>query len=145
MSNNMIINLDNKTIRDFHVGDSETCSRDVTEKAIIDFAQVSGDYNPIHINNEYASHSIFKKRIAHGLFCLSMVSYLIGMKLPGQGAVFLNEQLRYLAPAYLGDTITATVSIDSINYEKRRLDMCFKCVNQNNVTCLEGTTLVQLM
>ena len=79
------------------------------------------------------------------MFCLSMISYLIGVELPGDGAIFLDEHLKYKAPAYLGDEIEATVSIASINYEKQKMLMNLVCRNQDGKVILEGTTKVKYL
>lgn len=127
------------------VGDSAEISKVVTEESINQFAEISGDYNAIHVDKDYAESSIFGNRIAHGLFCLSMISYLIGMELPGDGAIFLNEALTYKAPACLGDEIKTTVRVAEINYEKQRMLLEIICENQNGTVCLDGTTLVKVL
>ena len=127
------------------VGDCAKCSRIVTEDVINDFAKLSGDYNRIHLDEEYAATTILGRRIAHGLFCASIISYLVGVVLPGDGAIFLDESLKYKAPVYVNDNITGFVEIVDINAEKRIMKLTFKCVNQDDVVVLTGTTNVKVL
>ena len=131
-------------IENLKVGDTAECRQKVTDKTIQQYGEASGDYNPIHFDDTYAKNSIFSGRIAHGLFCIGMISYLVGMVLPGEGSIFVDEQLRYVKPVYIGDEIRAKVCIDKIDYKKRLITIKFECSNQNRQVVLEGITRVLL-
>lgn len=131
-------------IDNIKVGDTAEFSQKLTDEIIHQYGEVSGDYNPIHFDDVYAKNSVFKERIAHGLFCIGMISYLVGMVLPGEGAIFIDEQLKYIKPVYIGDEIKAQVWINDVNYTKKLINVGFECTNQNKLVVLEGTTRVLL-
>lgn len=133
-----------KNILDIHVGDVARLSRTITENDVIQMAKISGDYNPIHTDIEYAKQTTFGDRIAHGLFCCGMVSAVLGNELPGIGTIILSEEMKFMFPVYLEDTITAEVCVTSVNIEKKRIELVLKCTNQNGKTVMKGTTLVKL-
>lgn len=103
------------------VGMSESYSQTITDADIKSFSGISGDKNPVHMSDEYAEKSRFKKRIAHGLMSSSYFSAIFGMKLPGPGCVYVSQSLKFTRPVYIGDTVTATVIIKSINIKSRRI------------------------
>jgi acyl dehydratase len=129
----------------YKIGDSVSMKRVAASDLVLQLADISGDQNPIHTNEEYAKKTIFGKRIAHGLFCLGMVSNLIGTKLPGEGAILVNEQVNYLKPVYIDDEIETTVEITEIIYERNKMMMKFECKNQDNEVVLNGSTLVKIV
>jgi len=106
-------------IEDLRVGMSATFSKTITEADIVMFAGVSGDINAIHINEEFASTSAFKGRIAHGMLSASVISAAVANRLPGPGTVYLNQQLNFLAPVRPGDTVHATVSVREVGERGR--------------------------
>ena len=93
------------------VGDSYAQSFTATDQTIRDIAKVSGDINPIHLDEAYASKSIFGRRIAHGLFCLNAISMILGNHFPGMGTILLSQSFEYKAPVYIGDVITVEVTV----------------------------------
>lgn len=133
-----------KDISEIHVGDVAKIVRTITENDVLEMARISGDYNPIHIDAEYAKQTMFGNRIAHGLFCCGMVSAVLGNELPGIGTIILSEEIKFLLPVYLDDTITAEVKVQSVDQEKRRIELELKCTNQSGKAVLKGTTLVKL-
>ena len=132
-------------MKTFYVGEKASLTKTATRESIDSYAAVSGDYNPIHMDEEYARGTIFRKCIAHGLFCLGIVSTIIGTILPGNGTALINEQIKYLAPVFIGDEITATVTISEINKDKNLMSLSFLCENQNGVTVLSGCCLVKMI
>lgn len=134
-----------KSIEKWSIGDSRSMKRIATREIIQLLAEASGDYNPIHLDTEYAEGTRFKRCIAHALFCLGMISNLIGMQIPGEGAIFLNEKVDYLAPVYIDDEIEAIVGIENINEEKELLQLTFKCINQEGRLVLVGETEVKII
>ena len=124
-------------------GQSESYARTVTEADIILFAGVSGDDNPVHINEEWASQTMFKGRIAHGMLSAGYISTVIGTRLPGPGSIYMSQSLKFRAPVRIGDTVTATVTIREINQEKRRLTLDTVCTG-GDTTVIEGEAMVML-
>jgi 3-hydroxybutyryl-CoA dehydratase len=131
-----------KTIEDLSVGEFATVSKTITETDIYLFAGITGDFNPAHLDEEYAKTTVFKRRIAHGMLTAGLISHVLGMKLPGPGAVYLKQEVRFLAPVFVGDTITARAEIIEIISEKKRVRMRTTCTNQAGVTVLDGEALM---
>ena len=127
------------------IGQSYSLSRTVTDKDIRAMAEISGDKNPVHLDEIYAQGTIFGARIAHGLFCLGMVSNILGTKLPGMGTVLVTENVSYKKPVYIDDEITVTVIINNIIYEKDKVELSLVCTNQNNEIVLDGDTVVKII
>lgn len=132
-------------IKALHVGDSASEKMVATDEAVRTLASVSGDNNPVHLDDDFAKTTFFKKRIAHGLFCLGMVSGLLGMRLPGNGSILVKETVNYKAPVYIGDEIETTVTVIEIIAEKNRVNLSFACVNQEGNTVMDGTALVLIV
>lgn len=103
------------------VGQEISRSKIITDADILAFSDISGDKNPVHLNQSYAEKTQFKKRIAHGLMSASYFSALFGMHLPGPGCVYVAQNLKFLRPVYIGDTVKAIISITSIDIKKRRV------------------------
>jgi 3-hydroxybutyryl-CoA dehydratase len=131
-----------KTIDHLQVGDYAQFSKTITDADIVLFAGVTGDLNPAHINEEYAKETFFKTRIAHGILLAGFISSVIGMQLPGPGTIYIRQELNFLAPARIGDTITARVEVAEMNKEKNRVTLKTFCKNQNNEVVLDGQALV---
>lgn len=129
--------------RELRVGMSAAFCREVTIGDIHQMAEISGDYNPIHINEDYAKATPFGGVIAHGLFGVGMISALLGNVLPGDGTIILSEEIRFRKPIYAGDHITASVVISEIAYERKRVSLTAICTNQRGETVLEGSVLTK--
>ena len=130
-------------LEDLEVGMSHSYAKTVTETDIILLAAVSGDDNPIHINEEFAAETSFKKRIVHGIFGSSLISCVAGTRLPGPGCIFVDHHLRFKAPVFIGDTVTATCIIKEIVAERRRVVMETICTVKGKVVAEgESTFLV---
>jgi 3-hydroxybutyryl-CoA dehydratase len=108
-------------LEDIKIGMSESYSQTITDADVKDFSGISGDKNPVHMDEVYAKESRFGKRIAHGMLSSSFFSALFGTKLPGQGCVYVAQSLKFRKPVYIGDTVTATVEVTSIDIDKRRV------------------------
>lgn len=106
-------------LEDLKEGMSASLSKTVTDEDVVMFAKVSGDCNPVHLDEEFAKNTMFKGRIAHGMLGASLISAVLGTKLPGVGAIYVGQSLKFKAPVKLGDTITATVTVKSINASKK--------------------------
>jgi 3-hydroxybutyryl-CoA dehydratase len=111
---------DGFSIDEMEVGQTASMSKTVTEADIVMFAGVTGDFNPAHIDAEYAASSMFKERIAHGMLSAGFISATLAMKLPGPGTIYLGQQLKFKAPVLINDTVKTVVTIKSID-EKRKI------------------------
>jgi 3-hydroxybutyryl-CoA dehydratase len=130
---------------DLSLGQSAEVTHTVTEEDIKIFGNLSGDYNPLHFDEEWAKTTMFKGRIAHGLLSASFISTAIGMKLPGPGTIYLGQNMKFMGPVRIGDTITARVEVVSLNDEKQRVTLKTICTNQNQEVVIEGEALIMLM
>jgi acyl dehydratase len=130
------------TIDRIEVGDRAEVTRVATDGDIAGFVDSVGDYNPIHSDSAYAAGTLFKERIAPGIWTAGLVSAVIGTRLPGPGTIYLSQDLKFLRPVKLGDTITARVEVTEINREKNRVRLKTVCVNQRGEEVLGGEALV---
>nr|WP_041449723.1 MaoC family dehydratase [Anaerococcus prevotii] len=130
------------TIDEVEVGQSASFTKTVTEADAYNYAGVSGDFNPAHINEEYAKNTFFKTRIAHGMISAGFISAVLGTKLPGPGTIYLGQDLKFLKPVRFGDTITATCTVEEIIKEKNRLTLRTVCTNQDGEVVIDGKALV---
>ena len=105
----------------FEVGQEKKIYRDITDRLVREFAEISTDHNPIHLNDEYARKTIFKKRIAHGMIAGSFISAVIGNDFPGNGTIYLAQNLKFIAPIYIGEKIEVLVRIVEIHDNKATL------------------------
>ena len=104
-----------------------------------------GYYNPLHFNEDWAKSTLFKGRIAHGILTAAFISTAIGMKLPGAGTIYLEQSMRFKRPVRIGNVITAKVTVESKDNEKRHISLRTTCTNQHNKIVLEGDALVTIM
>ena len=132
-----------KTIDTIQLGDSASFTKTVTETDIILYAGISGDFNPAHIDSEHAKDSMFGQRIAHGMLSASFISNVLGTQLPGPGTIYMSQSLKFLSPVHIGDTVTATVTVTSVD-ERRRATLDTICTNQDGVQLVKGEALVLL-
>ena len=128
-----------KSRTSFEIGEQATFTTQITEQKVNEFAQLSGDTNPVHLNEDYASGSYFKHRIAHGALVASSISAVLGTKLPGTGAIYLGQEISFRAPVYLGDTITAAATVTAWNPDKGRIDLETIVTNQDGVEVITGS------
>lgn len=134
-----------KGIKKINIGDKAFYKKKATKAIINDIAEFSEDFNPIHVDEKYAEKTKFKRCIAHGVFCLGLISKIIGMDLPGEGAVFVNEKLNYKLPVFIDDEITASVEITKIIEEKDLIEVAICCVNQKSEIVMDGTSLLKMV
>lgn len=130
-------------IEDLTIGQSATYGKTVTDADIVLFAGVSGDTNPIHLDQTFAEKTPFKTRIAHGMLSASFISTVIGTKLPGPGAIYMSQTLRFKAPVKIGDTVTAVCTVTEIIAEKRRAVLSTICKVGDTVV-IEGEALIMV-
>ena len=130
------------TIDQLEVGQKASFTKTVTEADVYNFAGVTGDFNPAHMNEEYAKNTAFKTRIAHGMLSAGFISAVLGTQLPGPGTIYLGQDLRFTKPVQFGDTITATITVDELIKEKNRAILKTVCTNQDGDVVVEGTAKV---
>jgi 3-hydroxybutyryl-CoA dehydratase len=116
-----------KFFEDLAVGQEASMSRTVTEADIVAYAALSGDYNPVHLDSEYAASTIFKERIAHGILSAGYISALFGMQLPGPGAIYISQTLNFRGPVKIDDQVTTTVKLIELIPDKRRAKFDCTC------------------
>jgi 3-hydroxybutyryl-CoA dehydratase len=131
-----------KSIEEIEIGNFAEFSKTVSEADIYLFAGIVGDFNPAHLNEAYAKKTFFKTRIAHGMLAAGFISSVIGMQLPGPGAIYISQDLKFLSPVYIGDTVTAHVEVFEINKEKNRVRLKTWCMNQDGIKIMEGDAMV---
>ena len=136
-------NPNGHAFEELSVGQTAVYGKTVTEADLILFAAVSGDTNPVHINQDYADSSFFKGRIAHGMLSASFISTTIGTKLPGPGVIYMSQNLKFMAPVRIGDTVYARVTITDIITDKRRLVLRTTCTVGEKVV-VDGEAVVWL-
>jgi len=129
----MSLTLEQLSIEEIRIGMEVSYIHTITDADVREFSEISGDKNPIHLNDEYAKKSRFKKRIAHGLMSASYFSALFGTKLPGEGAIYVSQSLQFKRAVYLGDTVTATVIVKGIDLNKRRVFFRTVCKVKNKI------------
>lgn len=126
------------------VGDTATRSKTFTDEDIRAFADLTGDRNPVHLDDEYAAGTRFGRRIAHGMLVASLISAALANDLPGRGAVYLSQSLQFVAPVFPGDTVTARVTVVKVREERGILTLETICTNQAGATVVRGEAVVLL-
>ncbi len=126
------------------IGDAATRTKTITDDDIRTFAELSGDYNPIHLDDEYAASTRFGRRIAHGMLAASLISATLANELPGRGTVYLSQSLRFVAPVFPGDTVTARVTVTKVREDKPIVTLETVCTNQNGEPVVRGEAVVLL-
>ena len=124
------------------VGDGAEVSRTITDDDIRAFAELTGDRNPVHLDEEYAAGTRFGRRIAHGMLGASLISAVLANELPGSGTVYLSQSLRFVAPVFPGDTVTARVEVKSVREGKPVVTLETVCRNQRGELLIEGEAVV---
>jgi 3-hydroxybutyryl-CoA dehydratase len=130
-------------LEDLTIGQAASYERTVSAEDVDKFGEVSGDFNPLHFDDEYAKGTIFRGRIAHGMLSLSYLSTVLGTKLPGAGSIFMSATTRFKAPVRIGDTVKAVCTVREIDIPKKRVT--FDCVCKvGDVVVVEGEALVRV-
>ena len=127
------------------IGQRFSTSREVTDALVRQFAEVSGDYNPIHLDDEFAKTTRFGRRIAHGMLSGAFISAVLGNEFRGMKIVYLSQTLKFTAPVYLGDTVTATATVTSIREDKGIVTLETVCTNQNGEVLVKGESAVMIL
>src|SRR5215204_2479171 len=127
------------------LGDKFSTERLVTDELIRKFADISGDHNPIHLDEEFAKTTRFGKRIAHGMLSGAFISAVLGYELTERRIVYLSQTLRFTAPVFIGDTVTATATVSKIREDKPIVTLETVCTNQNGETLVTGEAVVMIL
>ncbi len=130
------------TINQLELEQTHESSVTITEEMIERFAQATGDYNPIHLDEEYAKKTIFKKRVAHGMLQAGILSGVLGTGFPGVGTIYLSQSFKFLKPVFIGDRITLRLRVLELIKGKNRVSLETVCTNQSGETVLIGEALV---
>ena len=131
-------------IEEFYVGQSASLKKVFSSEDVKAFAELSLDRNPIHLDEAYAEQSLFGKRIVHGFFVGSLISAVFGTLLPGEGAIYLHQEMNFRKPVYHGEEITATVTVTNIKKEKSILYFDTKCENERGEIVIDGNAVLKV-
>ena len=131
-----------KHIDELKIGDVASFSKTVSESDVYLFAGITGDFNPAHVDEEYSRGTFFKSRIVHGILTAGFISTVIAGQLPGPGTIYISQQLKFLAPVRMGDTLTARAEVAKIISEKNRVILKTTCSIQDGTIVLEGEAVV---
>ncbi len=131
-----------RAFEDIQKGDRSRFTKTVSEADIYAFAGITGDFNPIHVNEPFAGKSRFKKRIAHGMLVASFISTVLGTDLPGVNTIYLSQELKFTAPVFIGDTVTAEVEVVDKAEDKRILTLKTTVTNQDGTVVVDGRAKV---
>lgn len=123
---------------DLQEGASASLARTITDEDVRMFAQATGDLNPLHLDEEYAKGTRFGSRVVHGMLTASMISAVLGTELPGPGTIYLGQTLKFLAPVFIGESITATVTLREYNREKGRMTFDTVCKKEDGTEVVSG-------
>ena len=130
------------TIQEMKIGDHASVTKTVSETDVYLFAGITGDLNPAHTNEVAASKTMFKTRIAHGMLGAGFISAVLGMYLPGPGTIYMGQELKFTKPVHIGDTVTATATVEEIILEKNRVILDTTVVNQDGEIVIKGKVTV---
>ena len=130
------------TISEMQAGDSASFTKTVTETDVILYAGITGDFNPAHVDDVEAKKGMFGARIAHGMLSAGFISNVLGTTLPGPGTIYMGQELRFTKPVFIGDTVTATVTVQELNLEKNRVKLETVVKNQDGEDVITGFATV---
>ncbi len=130
--------VNDRPFEQIQVGDKASFTKTISEADIYGFAGITGDFNPVHVNEEFAKKGRFKKRIAHGMLSASLISTVIGTDLPGANTIYLSQEVKFTAPVYIGDTLTAEAEVVEKREDKRILTLKTTVVNQEGKLVVDG-------
>ncbi len=130
------------TIGEMKIGDNASFTKTITDTDIYLYAGISGDFNPAHVNQVEAEKGMFGRRIAHGMLSAGLISAVLGTLLPGPGTIYMGQELRFTKPVFVGDTITATITVAELIPEKNRAKLETVCTNQDGEVVIKGMATV---
>ncbi len=127
-----------RTFDQITIGENASITQVITDEMVRGYAELTGDKNPVHIDEEYASKTIFKERIAHGILVTGLISNVLGTQLPGEGAIYMSQQVSFLRPVKIGDEITATITAVEKDEKRRSVRFSTNCTNQHGKVVIKG-------
>jgi 3-hydroxybutyryl-CoA dehydratase len=130
---------------EIEIGETATITKMISEADIVNYAGIIGDFNPIHVNPEYAKTTMFGQRIAHGMLTASFISTLVGCCIPGVNALYLSQEIKFVKPVFIGDTITATAEVIEKIDAKQRIVMKTVITNQRGEVVVDGKAVAMTM
>lgn len=128
---------------EYFIGQKASLSKTFSAKEIIEFSRLTGDSNPIHLDESFSINTPFKKCIVHGTFYTAIIGTILGTKLPGFGSILVSQEHKFIKPVFVGDTVTANLEITNINIERQLITLSISCINQNNQEVLTGLATVK--
>ena len=138
--------FDKKTkVMDLKIGDKFSKTKQITDAVVRAFAELSGDFNPIHLDEEFAAATQFKRRIAHGMISGALISAVLGHEFKERKIVYLSQTMRFVAPVYIDDTVTATATVTEIREDKPIITIETVCTNQNGETVVSGEGKIMIL
>lgn len=129
-------------INELYIGQSAEFTKTISESDVYLFAGITGDHNPMHVNDIYAKQSKFGERLVHGLLSSSLISTVIGTKLPGNGSIYVEQNLSFKAPVVFGDTVSAKVEVKEVYTDKNRVKLRTYCINQYDEVVIDGYAII---
>jgi 3-hydroxybutyryl-CoA dehydratase len=126
------------------VGDTASLTKTFTESDVLNFAEISGDQNPVHVDPQFAATTRFERQIVHGMLTSGLISAVLGMQLPGPGCIYLKQELNFRAPVYFGDTITATATVAKVREDKPIITLKTVCTNQEGTEVIDGEAILMV-
>ncbi len=130
---------------ELQLGQTESVSRTITSDDVAAFARLSGDYNALHLDEEFAARTEFAQRVVHGFLHASLLSTLVGTKLPGRGALYTSQTIEFTRPVFIGDTVEARATVEKIDRETRLVTLCTEILNQHGECVLRGRAQVKVL
>jgi len=124
------------------IGDSASLTKTFSDADVRAFADISGDKNPIHLDDDYAEQTRFKQRLVHGMLTSGLISAVLGMQLPGPGSVYIRQIINFRAPVFINETITATVTVSKVRTGKPIITLETVCKNQDDIIMLDGEAVL---
>lgn len=134
--------INDRPFNTINIGDKASFSKTISEADIYAFAGITGDFNPVHVDEQYAGKSRFKKRIAHGMLTASFISTVLGTDLPGANTIYLSQEVKFTAPSFIGDTLTAEVEVIEKRDDKNILTLKTIVTNQDGIVVVDGQARV---
>ena len=128
---------------DIKIGDEASLTRTITEVHIVNYAGLTGDWNPVHSDAEHAAQSMFGERIAHGMLMAGLISAVLGMQLPGPNSIYLGQDLKFTAPVKIGDTVTVAVTVTEKRDDKRIIKLQTTATNQRGEMVVDGNAVIK--
>ena len=130
---------------DIELGETASITKMISEADVVNFAGIIGDFNPLHVNLEYAKNSMFGERICHGMLTASFISTLVGCGIPGRNGLYLSQNVKFVKPVKIGDTITATAEVIEKIDAKQRIVLSTVIKNQRGEVVIDGQATVMVM